>query len=412
MSSTSYFELLAQLKDTAPATSVRELQQALDDAKSERERKDLYQLYASTSISSNPYDGLDTDQALRKALRAVQKEQHEIFRESFRPWMFALGVLDTLLLGFFVTARPQDFWWVWGLHVLALVSYKIYRDCVARPLCQVFYYFEYCWVMNFVVYGGVAALVLCHHLSDPRLYALLLACAIGPLFGAAGVLGFCALVFHDRVTMTALLAHMSPSMLLYTFLWQLDSIERAWPDVFPTALMRQVHAQPYISFDHYWTTPAGLATAFYGVWFVLYSVWMSVWGLHLTRTRSRKDGRPIQPRFDGAFQSYVNKGFLETTGRYLWNRPLEETKRQMAQGDYEFRDFVVYMLQHSVAILFSTNIVGWTCFGDPRIHAAWLTALVMLAAYRGGTTYATWWKQASDRAIQRQYHLVLLKKQQ
>jgi hypothetical protein len=36
----------------------------------------------------------------------------------------------------------------------------MYQDYTSKPLCQVLYYLDYCWIMNFLIIGALYTLLL------------------------------------------------------------------------------------------------------------------------------------------------------------------------------------------------------------------------------------------------------------
>ena len=66
-----------------------------------------------------------------------------------------------------------------------------------------------------------------------QLFATAVGTGTGTLTGASLVLPFVAIMFHDLRTMTAVLIHLLPTMMIYTFMWHRTAIQQAWPTVFP-----------------------------------------------------------------------------------------------------------------------------------------------------------------------------------
>ena len=99
------------------------------------------------------------------------------------------------------------------------------------------YYLDYCWVMNILCMFLLLSITSVNDGFSQETRRQILMTAIGTstgvLTGACLVLPFVAIVFHDARTMTGVLIHLLPTMMIYTFLWHRPEIQAAWPRVFP-----------------------------------------------------------------------------------------------------------------------------------------------------------------------------------
>jgi Protein of unknown function (DUF2838) len=380
--------------------------------------KSIYQMLASwekdpSKSSSNRLNPQETNK-IREALRIIQKTEREAIQRTFSPLNFTLGVFNTLLAAYMFGGYPQHFWLLVALEASILIPLKVYNDWTAKPLCQILYIIEYCWLMGFWILFSMVGMTKYadDYLTDnvrKHLFRTTVGCGTGALLGAAGVLPVVAFFFHDRMTMTALFIHATPTFLLYTFLWESQRIEKAWPGLFRFDLMKEVHAEDYFPKSIDWKDPFGTvsvnSTALYLAWLSIYILWMAAFGLRLTSRKTRR-GEPREPKYDGAFQSFVRNGFVYFTGS-LWGRPVSRTRQQIADGLFEIRDFIAYLFVHVSSIVFATNVNGYICFTWREGHAAFLWALTLVCIYRGAGKYVQLFTSFSDNLIHKHYRTLL-----
>jgi hypothetical protein len=120
------------------------------------------------------------------------------------------GVLNYLMLAFVFGKYPQHFWLVFIVEISILIPLKMIESYNAKPLNQVLYFLDYCWVMNF--FGMFVCFCLFldkvtheQYISTEQrhnLFVTVYGISIGPLLGATMILPFVAVVFHDFVIMT------------------------------------------------------------------------------------------------------------------------------------------------------------------------------------------------------------------
>jgi hypothetical protein len=379
----------------------------------------IYELYGQLEKNNPHQPRLSGSEAetIRRVLRSLQKHERERLQKGFNRLNFTVGVLNTLLIAWVFGAHPEHFWLLFLVESSVLLPLKIYQDYTARPMCQVFYYLDYCWVMNFLIILAFYALMLCGDRVDINLrhhmFTAVLGVGCGSLLGATGILPFAAVVFHDSSVMTSLFVHLVPPMLLHTFLWNPSLILQTWPTVFHFH-QEEVRMWP----GEGWTAPfvlpwnalgtvVGDTMIIYWVWFVLYVLWMLTFGLELTRTKKDPSGKIVaKPKYDTVYYSLARDSFLLAAG-HLWGRKVEVTKRMIVDGEYEYRDFALYMTIHACLTFASTVVLPYACQTSRYVHSAMIWGLVSLCVFRGASRYVYWVTSSSSRALTREYRDIL-----
>jgi hypothetical protein len=355
---------------------------------------------------------------IRKVLLAVQRHERERIQEGLSELNFAAGVLNSMLVAYVFGHYPEHFWILWIIEAVALIPRKIWQDWHAKPLRQILYYLDYCWVMNFLMITALYCLTMDWSIPykiRKNMYLAVLGVGCGPLLGATGAMPFVAMVFHDNRLMTSLFIHLTPPMLVYTFHWHADEIVEAWPSFFKLDVIDRVSFFPEQG-PFFWpgqglNTVAGNAMALYFLWFIPYVSWMVLMGLDLTRAQRRKrdpQGNPLpRSKYDTAFHSILRDGMNETIGQVCWGRSVEESRRQAVEGDYEVRDFLVIMVAHAMCCWMATTVVAYACLLDKRIHALFLWLIIVITVVRGAQRYVFWVTSMSSRAVLDEFAEVL-----
>ena len=83
---------------------------------------------------------------IRKVLTAVQNHEQQRMHEGFNELNFSVGVLNSMLVAYVFGNFPEHFWLLWLLEAAALIPRKIWQNWHAKPLREVLYYVDYCWV--------------------------------------------------------------------------------------------------------------------------------------------------------------------------------------------------------------------------------------------------------------------------
>lgn len=362
-------------------------------------------------------------ETIRKVLLAVQRHEQERIQEGFNELNFAAGVLNSMLVAYVFGNFPEHFWLLWILEAVALIPRKIWQDWHAVPLRQILYYLDYCWVMTFVIIFSLYFMTVNWSpgiLFDvpyewrKQMYLAVLGVGCGPLLGATAVMPFVAVVFHDNKMMTSLFIHLTPPMLVYTFQWHSEEILAAWPSFFKLDVVDQVsfypEQGPFFLPGQGLGTVAGNSTVLYFLWFIPYMLWMSIWGLDLTRkARRSRDANGLSlptSKYDTAFHCVLRDGICEQVGG-LFGRTLQESQRQQREGDYETTDFFVIMTVHATAVWLATMVVAYICLLDKRIHALLLWLIVVITVFRGAKQYVYWVTSMSSKAVQEEFAEIL-----
>jgi hypothetical protein len=297
---------------------------------------------------------------------------------------------------------------------------------VAKPLCEVLYYLDFCWIMNVT---GVCLLFLFIVLANDRVDAtatiipvgvrrnIFLAgfgIFVGPVFLASMVLPFVAFLFHDVNTMANLIIHLMPSMAMYNLRWHGTKLYETYPTFFNLQYLNEMASQGHgadgspVGQLPFWagigrSSVAWNAGLVYLAWWIPYTVFMLTVGLRLP-VQSMDKGR-APPKYDTVFHSLWRGGPCELVGTLLWNRPKEVSLDQSARSDFEVRDFILYMVGHAVACtaVGIGLVAGISYVGGQRAHAVMLLLATALCADRGAQRYTYYVTAMYGRKLRQAY---------
>jgi hypothetical protein len=356
---------------------------------------------------------------VHKVLDRIDRVASKRVEEGFSRRQFTLGVMNCFVISYALGRYPQHFWLLFLAELVVLWPLIIYRRWRDTPLNTVLYFLDYCWIMN-----GVAVLALVGLLADQQHHCLLSSelrfqlfqaaygTGCGPLLGAAILLPFVAVVFHEFNLMLGLFIHVLPIMTMYTLVWHADEIREAWPGVFQLDYFHRVKFLPddgiLVLPGSHLDTVAGCTLALYGMWFVPYLSWQILIGLNLPRkNRVDETGRPIAPKYDTVFHSTVRNGMIVTFGRLLWARPEKVSRTQEENDDYELRDFLAYMAVHATLVYVSVYLLAYPCYKSRTVHMSLIVLITFLCVRRGAERYTYYVTQMYERAVRQDFaHLL------
>mmetsp|Transcript_21449 Transcript_21449/g.27734 ORF Transcript_21449/g.27734 Transcript_21449/m.27734 type:complete len:391 (+) Transcript_21449:118-1290(+) len=377
------------------------------------------ELYEDNSAAAPPapvVSNASEAETIRRVLSILKDQENKRLQNGFNKINFTLGVLNTIVIAYMLGAHPEHFWLLFLVEVSILVPMKMYQDYTSKPLCNILYYLDYCWIMNFLIIVALYSLLFYGKYIDPyvrqQIYMATLGVGCGSILGATAVLPFAATVFHDNKIMTSLFVHIVPPCLLYTFMWHSDEIVEAWPTVFHLK-HTDIDFYPSDQFGPFFLPTQGLGTVsgnamnLYYLWWACYYIWMVVNGLELTRTRRDANGKITKsPKYDTVYYGMVKDGFPLAAGK-LWGRKKEVSKKMMMDGTYDYRDLTLYMSCHAVMIFVATNFIAYGCMRSKAIHATFIWILVIICVYRGSSRYTYWATSSSSKSIEKQYKELL-----
>mmetsp|Transcript_43956 Transcript_43956/g.106576 ORF Transcript_43956/g.106576 Transcript_43956/m.106576 type:complete len:354 (-) Transcript_43956:820-1881(-) len=300
------------------------------------------------------------------------------------------------------------------------MGWKFRRMIYAKPLSEVLYYLDFCWVMNTV---GVCLLCLFVLIGNERIdmhatiiptevrksiFLAAFGIFVGPVFLASMALPFVAFLFHDVNTMANLTIHLMPSMVMYHLRWHAKELHDTYPTFFNVQYLNDMKSQDdavvTIPTHHddgapptgdlpFWNgfgyqSVAWNAMVVYFMWWIPYTLWMLCVGLKLPVTS--KDSTPSRPpKYDTVFHSLWRDGPCELVGRLVWKRPVEISRDQSSRNDFEIRDLMFYMCGHAFACL-SIGIgviAGISYVGGRTAHLSMIMLSTLLCAQRGASRY-------------------------
>jgi hypothetical protein len=356
-----------------------------------------------------------------KVLDRIDQVAAKRVNEGFSQRNFTLGVFNCFFIAFSLGCYPQHFWFLFLCELTVIWPIIIYHRINAKPLNTVLYFLDYCWMMNAVAVVALVTLLIDRLIvtypimsHEFRVYTFLAAygTSCGPLFGAAGLLPFVSVVFHDLDLMLGLFIHVLPLMITYTFMWYSDEIREAWPGLFEFDYFNDIKFLPddqfFILPGTHLDTVAGSTLALYYMWFIPYLSWQVLIGLDLPRkNRVDKDGKPIVPKYDTVFHSTVRNGLTVVVGKALWGRPVSVSKKQMENDDYELRDFLVYMAGHATMIYLSVYLLAYPCFLNKTVHMLFFVLLSFICVRRGAERYTYYVTEMYAKAVHKDFAYLL-----
>ena len=359
-------------------------------------------------------------EVLTKILDEVDRTAAKRMKEGFNELSFTLGVLNSFFIFFVFGHSPQHFWLLYLIETMIFVPSKFASMLKALPLCEIFYYFDLCWFLNFVAMSALLLFpVAC--VSDAisistdlrrHIYLAALGAGCGPLLGATAVLPFVSFLFHDYRTMTGLFIHLLPPMVIYTLRWHWAEMHEAWPNLFDLSYIEDDQVKFFPENGPFFLPGTGLGSvagngiALYFLWFIPYVIWMVTIGLDLPRTnrrRKKRDGTPYPPKYDTVFHSTVRGGLAILIGKVCWGRPRKISIKQMEENDFELRDFLMYMLAHMVAAVLSIYVLAYPCFKSKEAHLCIIAGLVFLCTHRGSKRYTYYSTSMYGRMIRKNF---------
>jgi hypothetical protein len=331
-----------------------------------------------------------TKEAIERVLEQIENQAEKRIRDGFSEFNFTLGVMNCFLVYFVFTSFPQHFWILYLAEGFYLLYTKIQCWNNAKPLNQIYYGLDFCWVMNFGGLIGFALMFLAKQIISEsvrkQLFLAAYGTACGPLTGATAILPMVSILFHNRDYMTGFFIHFFPPLLFYVMRWEKDAIKQAWPNTFD------------LDYDiEFWPNNGTFANCVFGntvicylIWYVPYIIWQLTIGLDLPRTTRHKkqsDGTPTPTIYDTVYHSNMRAGVYLQMGKFLWNRPKEVSMEHVQTNDFESRDFIVYMINHLFSATLSIIVLAYPCYLNKYVHGMFLWILFAICAFRGAKRY-------------------------
>ena len=348
---------------------------------------------------------LEYQKGQQEALQVIVNRITEIEKHTrlkgMKEWRFTIGLVNCLLIAYVFGAYPGYFWILYLVESTFWITSKFRKMYDAKPLSEIFYYFDFCWMMNFL---GIFLFTMFAfrwdytHIAEPetvaelrkQLFLASFGIACGPIFLAAMALPFVAFLFHDTNTMTNLVIHILPSMLNYVLRWQPETMKEAFPNLFDLDYVLREEDEILAEIP-FWQNPfeggsvGRNAIIVYMMWWIPYTVWMLCIGLKLPT--SYPDGHKT-PKYDTVFHSLWRGSPCILVGKKIWNRPKEVSQEQTKYDNFEIRDFMLYDSGHMIACL-SLGIMTLAnlAYRNSTVHGCLISIAVCICARRGASRY-------------------------
>mmetsp|Transcript_12450 Transcript_12450/g.35644 ORF Transcript_12450/g.35644 Transcript_12450/m.35644 type:complete len:484 (+) Transcript_12450:111-1562(+) len=362
---------------------------------------------------SDAYREAERD-VMRRTLEEINKVANKRIRDGFSEVNFTLGVLNVILVSFTFALWPQHFWLLFLVEGILFVGAKSRTFWRSKPLNNILYLLDYCWVMNILALFVLIFFVLDGLLLNPsgealhrQVFMSSLGTACGPLLGACFILPFVCCLFHDINTLSDLFIHIFPPMVAFTLKWESAEIQQAWPNIFLLDYTDEVSFFPNES-SSFFSCVVGSTITLYLVWFVLFTAWMLIIGIDMPRSdRIGPDGQQIVPTYDTVFHSLMRGGLYIITGSTFFGRNKAISVDHMNANNFYLGDLFVYLGAHAFLSILATVLLGYLCFHSKAMHGFLLAAVTAVVVYRGALRYTYYTTEMYSKTLRKQFaHLL------
>ncbi|GMH64427.1 hypothetical protein TrRE_jg6950 [Triparma retinervis] len=284
--------------------------------------------------------------------------------------VFTMGLLSLMLKAYLLGWFPPLVC-VYSSCQWPILFYIVFKGFKERK--SLFYFFELCWVINFVGWScmfielltvtGFVPPFLSNSTRNRLGYGFFVV-TNGPL-AASIIMNSNTLVLHDIVKTSGVFIHWNPALVSFALRWRL-----MWTQGGSWAPFNH-HGGFFASESDAQHEPKhfGDAILLYLAWFIPYSIWLLTKGVYITGHRS---------------------SFLDMRGKIisLFKLPPSDLRKQG----------VAYLFVHFVANT-SIFVLASFLYDYFVLHAAWIVLLLVVATYLGGQYYE--FTYGGKRAIKR-----------
>lgn len=287
-------------------------------------------------------------------------------------------------------AHPEHFWILYIIESLYFFPFRMYIDWKTKPLRTIFYEFEYCWIVNFVMFFLFVLLAFAKRFSfhsgvNDAICMMLFGTACGPLLAATMVLPL-PLLFHSVDIMSSIFIHFFPPALMYIHRWRNEDLVEAWDFLLDIRFNLQMKSfWPIHSFSDATLSLFNIMMCQYFTWFVLYCIWQITIGIDMPRKHRQRSNAPAV--YDTSFHANMRDGMCMAYGTYIWKRPGAESQRMIDENDFELKDFAIYMILHFIGVLMSLICLAWPCMYSQTFHAVLLLVAMLIVIIKGAIFY-------------------------
>jgi len=345
---------------------------------------------ASPGEPTQPTSRNDTSEEYRAgvlaALGAIQGSVARTKQRGLSYRTFFMGFFNIALTSFLIGRVPQHYW---VLHTIKATSLYITAVKLKMQRHELFYLFDFCWVVNFLLVI-VSLLLALEAVEDVMWVALpidffkntVLEFVRQPLFGrttfvlACGpIAAYCftlgpPLILHDVLNFTNFFLHFTPILLMWTLRWHPLEVTAAWPGCFT-----QYH-DPSDDPAGYWDV-AHMACCGYFCWWVPFTLWMLLHG--------RFQG--FNGNHEGNDTVYHNllRGMPPLCG-LLGVCPPSKSEAKYKADAATVAPVLKYMLIHMIGVGLAI-LIGTMCYFYFWFHTALVGVCFSVPAYNGSVAY-------------------------
>ena len=334
------------------------------------------------TISTNKKEEIAS--GLKEALKLVQSEAARIKDKGLTAFSFFYGFSICLLTAYLIGAFPESVWIVYGLQAILILGYRLYVDIPKTKPRQYMYFFDFCWIANFIF--AILAFYMLLQVIDrtyfsgsifptssisskvPWMGRVVILFATGPLgWSVIGLRN--KLLLHDIQNFSATFIHLWPCIIALTFRTHPDQVISAYPGLFD-ALTGIKDNNIDAGFFHLMQ----LGSLSYFVWWTIFTLWMILHG----RFQSIEGTGADTVYMDLVQQNKVVRGFLNVKGK---------TYMEIANNASKIRPCLTYMCAHAVVVNI-TFMFATLCYQHIKLHFIFCIVCLSCALYNASMYYA------------------------
>ena len=153
---------------------------------------------------------------------------------------------------------------------------------------------------------------------------------------------------------------------------------------------------------------AGNSVLLYLAWCLPYVVFMLVLGgIDLPKKFQKNGITPNNPKWDTVFHSTMRQGVGVLIGKVFRRRSKSQCLQRAEENNYDWIDFIIYMVLHMSASVASIYVIAYPCFASHRVHLFVLAFASFLAVTRGASRYTYYTTKMYSKSLRKQFASIL-----
>jgi|EP00505_MAST-04D_sp_SCG-Rhode-Island_P000953 hypothetical protein len=344
-----------------------------------------------------------------EALQTVENEATKARGSGVSSLAFFFGLTTCVLTAYLIGAFPESVWIVYAAEAMIILGYRVYSDCQKKGTSTMYYFFDFCWVVNFCM-ASVAFIVLFQVVDDwylgdlfPTLNLASQYPSLGRVFCliATGPLGWSvialknALVLHDILHFSSCFIHLWPSLTTLCVRWSPMRVMAKYPGHFDSlvgfhdpesgaALLDLVKLGASTYFGKYACfnirTLLFLTFSFFfamiAAWWIVFTLWMVFHGRFQSPQKTGKDT---------VYLNLVIKNGKPTGIGSALGIVINDKEDALVSAS-RMGPVIKYMLAHAVAVQ-CTLIFSAFCYQNMKLHLAFCVLISCVALFNASKRY-------------------------